>query len=136
MPGEIAQRGGEIALDAASGRATVNARTMYLALLTVAPDDATTMATMTEVSTAGYARQIVTWSAPTTTDPPTIRNSTVITFGPFTADPPNVVGAALVSALTGTAGELTMRWTLEIARDPQINESIQFAVNQLSMSND
>lgn len=136
MPGELSQLGGELALEAASGRATVAARTMYLALLTAAPTDATTMATMAEVSTAGYARQVVTWAAPTTTDPPTIRNSAVITFGPFTADPPNILGAALVSALTGTAGDLTMRWTLENARDPATGESVQFAVNQLSMSND
>ena len=62
MAGEASTFGAGRALDAISGRATATARTMYLALLSAAPTDATTLATMTEITTAGYSRQAVTFS--------------------------------------------------------------------------
>ena len=135
MPGELSTVGAGIALDAATGRATQTARTTYLALLTAAPADGTTLATMTEVATAGYARQAVTWTAPTG-DPARTQNSAVITFGPFSADPPNVTHCALVSASSGTTGDFIMYWTLDVAKDAAINESIQFAAAALYMTLD
>src|SRR5687768_5024417 len=100
MPGEFAHKGSELGLDAVTGRATVTARTTYLALLTAAPSDTTTLATMTEVTTSGYVRQTVAWTDPSTSgvDPRRTQNSGIVTFGPFTADPPNVTHCALVSA--------------------------------------
>lgn len=135
MPGELSTVGANIALDAVSGRVTATARTTYLALLTAAPTDATTVAGMTEVSTAGYARQTVTWTAPTG-DPARTQNSAVITFGPFTADPPNVTHCALVSSASGTTGDFLMFWTLDVAKDAATNESIQFAAGALYMTLD
>lgn len=130
MPGEAAQVGAQLGLDAITGRAATAARTMYLALLTAAPTDATTMATMAELTTAGYARQSVAWTAPSG-DPATESNSAKITFGPMTGDAPNVTHAALVSAATGTAGDLTFHWALDAPKDPAINESIEVAVGAL-----
>lgn len=109
------------------------ARTTYLALLTAAPDDQTTLATMAEVTTAGYARQAVTWGAPAG-DPSVIANAAPVVFGPFTADPPNITHCALVSAAAGTAGDLLGRWTLDAAKDAAVGESIQFNTGQLTMS--
>lgn len=133
MPGQASSRGSAIMLDAASGRATQTARTTYLALLTAAPTDATTLATMTEVTTAGYSRQAVTWSDPGASSE-TSSNTNAITFGPFTADPPNVTHCALVSAATGTTGDLIWYWTLDAARDAASGDSISVAVSALSMS--
>lgn len=133
MAGQASLAGATIALDAMTGRATQTARTMYLALLTVAPVEGETPATMTEVSTAGYARQSVAWTAPSG-DPRTTSNSGTITFGPFSADPPNVPYCALVSSSSGTSGELVMYWTLDTAKNADINESIQAAIGALTMS--
>lgn len=136
MPGEFSSVGAGFALDATTGRAAgPGARTTYLALLTAAPGDTTTLATMSEVSTAGYARQAITWTAPTG-DPQLTSNSALVTFGPFSADPPNVTHCALVSASSGTSGDFLMFWTLDTAKDAAINESIQFAIAALSMSLD
>lgn len=132
MPGQASAAGSKIGLDAKTGRATQTARTMYLALLTAAPTDATTMATMSEVTaptTNGYARQATAWTDPGTTE--STSNSAALTFGPFTADLANVTHCALVSAATGTAGDLTFYWTLDNARDPIVGDSIVFPVGAL-----
>lgn len=135
MPGEISTVGAVRALDAVQGRATQTARTTYLALLTAAANDATTLASMSELSATGYSRQTVTWSAPTG-DPSSTSNSATITFGPFGTDPANVTHCALVSAASGTTGDFLMFWTLDAAKDAAINESIEFAASALVMTLD
>lgn len=136
MAGELSTVGANYALDIVTGRnAGPGARTTYLALLSAAPTDASTLATMTELSTSGYARQSVAWTAPSG-DPSSTQNSGTITFGPFTADPPNVTHCALVSASSGTTGDFLMWWSLTVAKDAAINESIQFAAGALVMTLD
>lgn len=135
MPGQASTVGANIALDALSGRATATSRTTYLALLTVAPNDTTTVATMSEITTAGYARKAVTWSAPTG-DPSSTSNTATITWGPFTADPPNVTHIALVSSASGLSGDLVWYWTADTARDAANGESIQAAAGALVMTID
>lgn len=135
MAGQLSTVGSNIALDAATGRATQSARTVYLALLTVAPTDSTTPASMTEVTTTGYARQACTWSAPTG-DPATSSNTATITFGPFTADPPSIAYAALVSSASGTSGDLIAYWTADVAQDATTGQSIQVAAGALTLSID
>lgn len=135
MPGQLSTVGANIALDAATGRATQAARTVYLCLLTGAPTDATTVATMTEVTTAGYARQVCAFTAPTS-DPSIVSNTSTITFGPFTADPPNVPYLALVSSASGTSGDFIAYWTADTARDAANGESIQVPAGGLTLSLD
>lgn len=135
MAGEFSTAGSNIGLDAVTGRATQTSRTTYLALLSAAPTDASTLASMTEISTAGYARQTVAWTAPTG-DPASTNNSALLTFGPFSADPPNVTHCALVSASSGTSGDFLMWWALDVAKDAAINESIQVAIGGLAMTLD
>lgn len=126
MSGELTTVGAAIANDATHGRATQSARSMYLMLGTSAPTDATTLATFAEVSTAGYARQVLTWAAPSG-DPSTTSITAQVTFGPFSADPPNVTHCAEGSASSGTSGDLTWFWALDVAKDAASGESIQFA---------
>ena len=135
MPGQLSTVGANIALDAATGRATQTARTVYLALVTAAPTDSTTMGTMTELTTAGYARQACAWSAPSG-DPSLSSNTATITFGPFTADPPSVAYAVLVSASTGTTGDLIAYWTADVAQDAASGQSLQVAAGALTLSID
>lgn len=130
MAGEASTVGAGKALDAITGRATQTARTMYLALLSAAPTDATTMVTMVEITTAGYARQTVAFTAPSG-DPEVTSNTAILTFGPFTADPPIVTHAALVSATTGTVGDLTYFWTWDVSRDAASGDSLTVAVGAL-----
>lgn len=126
MAGEASTVGANNMLDAASGRVTQTSRTTYLALLSAAPTDATTLATMTEISTSGYSRQAATWSAPSG-DPSETHITADLTFGPFTADPPNITHCALVSASSGTTGDFIWWWALTTARDPATGDSLKFA---------
>ena len=135
MAGEASGFGAGAALDAMTGRATQTARTTYLALLTAAPSDTTTLATMTELSATGYSRQAVTWTAPSG-DPATTSNSGAINFGPVSTDPANVTHAALVSAASGTTGDFIYYWTLNTARDGIAGDSFQVANGALTMSLD
>jgi len=138
MAGQPSTAGANIMLDALTGRATQTARTMYLALLTAAPGDTTTMATMTELTTPGsngYSRQTCAWDAPTG-DPASTDNTALITFGPFTSDLTQVTHLALVSASTGTAGDLVAYWTADVPKDPANGDSITIAAGALVMTAD
>lgn len=135
MPGELTTVGAGKALDAVNGRATQTARNTYVALLTAAATDANIISELSEVTTAGYARQQATWGAPSG-DPQVAANTNAMTFGPFTADPPNVTHLALVSSASGTSGDLLYRWQADTARDGITNDSITIAIGALTMSLD
>ena len=125
---EFSRAGAQFALDIVTGRnAGPGARTIYLALLSAAPTDASTLATMTEISTAGYARQAATFSAPSAADPPETHITGALTFGPFTADPPSVTHFALVSASSGTSGDFVAWGAWGTARDAATGDSLQVA---------
>jgi len=68
MPGQFSDVGSRLALDAIIGRATVSSRTTYLALLLAEPSDSNTAGTISisEYGATAYSRQIIPWSAPTT----------------------------------------------------------------------
>lgn len=125
---EFSTVGAQYALDIVTGRnAGPGARTTYIALLSAAPTDASTLATMTEIATAGYARQACTFSAPSAADPPSTNNTGAITFGPFSADPPNVTHFGLVSASSGTTGDFLAWGAWGTARDAASGDSLQIA---------
>ena len=135
MSGQLSTAGANIALDAATGRATQSSRTVYLALLTVAPTDSTPLSSMTELTTAGYSRQACAWSAPSG-DPSLSSNTATITFGPFSADPPSVAYAALVSSSSGTSGDFIAYWTADVAQDATTGQSIQVSAGALTLALD
>jgi hypothetical protein len=132
MPGKASDKGADIALDAITGRATQTARTMYLALLTAAPTDATTLATMSEYAAAGYARQTFTPSVPAASGANRrSANTNSLSYGPLTGatGAVNITHCALVSALSGTTGDLVYYWTLDNARTPQAGDTITVAAS-------
>ena len=133
MAGQLSTVGANSALDGALGRVTQTARTTYIALLTAAPTDATTMATMTEYAATGYSRQAVTWGAPTG-DPSASSNTGALTFGPMTAGTgATITHAALVSAASGTAGDFITYWTLDASKTPGTGDSVTVAASAFSV---
>jgi hypothetical protein len=141
MAGEFSDAGGGKALDAVTGRATVSSATTYLALLTSAPNDTTTVSAMTafEYGATGYSRQTVTWSIPTLngSNVPETDNDGTITFGPFTAGTGATIShCALVTSASGTSGEIRAWWSLDTSRTPGTNDSLQFADSALKLSVD
>lgn len=70
MAGQLSDVGAKYALDLVTGRSinALTARTTYVALLTTAPTDTSTMTNISsaEYTATGYARQAVTWGAPAT----------------------------------------------------------------------
>jgi hypothetical protein len=134
---KLSAKGDGYALDINTGRALpfTTSRSMYLALLIAAPNDATTMATMTEVTTTGYARQVATWSVPTG-NPMFTSNITSIVFGPFSASTVLISWCALVSASTGNIGDLTMYWTLNNPESIAAGGILTIPASALIMMND
>lgn len=87
----------------------------------------------TEISTAGYARQAITFGAPSgSAGARQVANSAAVTFGPFTADPPNITGMAILDA--STAGNMLYHDALATARDPATDDSVEFATSALVVS--
>ena len=134
--GNLALTAASNALDAITGRVTVNSRTTYLALLTAQPAVEDTIADLVEVTspgTNGYARQQVTWSEPDGT-PIATDNSGTVVFGPFSTDLDSVVSCALVTVPTGTAGDVLYLWDLDVATDPANGDTLTFLSGLLKIS--
>lgn len=137
MAGKLTLVGASSSLDAATGRATVTARTMYLALTTVIPTAATTPATMTEYVATGYLRQVCAMSAGSGT-PRVSANTAALSFGPLTGanGSTQVVGWMLVSTANGTAGEATAYGDFTTPRTPAASDSLTVAIGALTVGND
>lgn len=103
--------------------------TLYLGLATVAVTATDTLGTITEVTTAGYARQTVAFAAASGTNPSTVSNSGSVTFT-FSADPPSIAYAFLTDAASGTSGNIFYRWS-GTAVDAGMGESIEIAASAL-----
>jgi hypothetical protein len=114
----------------------------YIALLTV--DPATTgpsggysvnISDLVEDTTAGYARQAVTFSAAGTTYPSPSSNTGNLTFGPYTAaQTVPVQWAALVTAASGNTGLLTYWWNLSPAEQVSVSQTIVIGSGTLSLA--
>lgn len=136
MTGKLNVVGAGYGLDAATGRATVTARTVYLALLTAAPTVSTTLATMTEYAKTGYSRQACAMSTPSGT-PRVSSNTALITFGPLSgADGTAITHWALVSAASGTVGDVVAQGDFASSRSPAAGDSVAVAIGAITVSID
>jgi hypothetical protein len=102
----------------------------YLALITsVTPP--TDNGLGSEYAATGYARQPVTWSAPTAADPPVTANTTLLTWGPMSAGTGAVLhNLSLMDALSGgTAANQLAWWTLAADKTPGSGDSVTTAAN-------
>jgi hypothetical protein len=127
------------ALDMLTGRAIALAapRTTYLALLIDDPtqeDGTYSMTALPEVSTPGYARQQVVWTAPSGA-PMTTANNALLFYGPFTADMTDAASfAALVTSASGTTGTVIYAWPIDSPLQAATNESLQIAAGALTLN--
>lgn len=139
MAGQLTQFGANRAVKAGVGETVTATAAMYLALATAEPagPDTATLAEFAanEISTAGYERQAVTWSA-ASGDPSLISNAAQLDFGPFSADPPEVTHCFLCDTSLGTSGNVMAYWTLTTARDADDGGTLYFAADDLTISVD
>ena len=131
MPDTLA--GAVKGLDAKTGRATVNSRTMYVGVATAAPTVSSTLATVSEYSGAGYARQAYNPTAPAG-NPEVTSNTSQMTWGPFGTDPAAEQWLFLTDASSGTVGEITFFWAQASSRDPALGDSLQAAAGAITIS--
>lgn len=139
MPGQFSDAGSNRALDAVTGRATVSSATSYLALLTSAPGDTTSLSGLAEYGATGYSRQAVTWESPTLngSNVPETSNTGTVSFGPFTSSATGTIThAALVTAASGTTGSVLAWWELDASRTPSTNDSLEITSGNLKLSVD
>lgn len=114
MPGFTTDAEKAVLLDYLSGRALAYtaARNAYLGLAVAVPDEPITLATIAEVTTAGYARVQVTWAVPSGS-PSSIANTADLQIGPVTADMASAAAYAfLTDASSGTTGTVLYVWQL------------------------
>lgn len=132
MAGSMTRPAKRRALDAAMGKAVAAvAGSFYLGLATTDPGENPTLGSITEVTTSGYSRQLVTIGAASDASTTQASNSDIETWGPFTADPPSIGWAFLTDASSGITGTVLYRWKFDTARDASINDSLQVAVSAL-----
>jgi hypothetical protein len=108
-------------LEALAGKTATSTASLYLGLATALPDDplTSTLANITEVATAGYARIAVgTWGSATTDKPVQIAVPAAFQFAAFSADMTQAAPYAfLTTAATGTAAPI--RYIFMLA-EPQL----------------
>lgn len=120
--------------------------TVYCMLLTANPALSAALpkdpqlSELTELSAAGYSRQIVTWGSATSPSPggaSQIQNSNIVTFGPFTnaagSGTPTTYGA-LVNVASGTVGEVFATWQWDSPVVAPQNQSITIPVGSLTLT--
>lgn len=108
------------------------AASLYIALCTADPTTSgpsggysVNISDLVEDTTAGYARQAVTFSAAATTYPATTANTNNLTFGPYSAAQQQAVQwAALVNVSSGNAGQLLYWWDMSPAQQVAISQTI------------
>jgi hypothetical protein len=114
----------------------------YIALLTASPftsgpgsGPAQAITDLVEVTTAGYARQSVTFSDASAAYPAPVANTGVLTFGPMSASMLLAAQwAAMVTASTGTSGLLSYFWDLDIPQQVSVSQSVQLPIGSLTLS--
>lgn len=118
-----------------NGSSWVAVTSNYLALLTSDPTGQTTIAGLTEVTTSGYSRIPVTFSAATAATPSVALNSSLLTFGPMSA---NMTLAAqwlaMVTVSSGTVGFLLNTWTLSTPQQVSATQTINIAAGALQIT--
>lgn len=134
MAGELTQAGAELALNKVFRNTGTSPSSLYVGLATAPVTDTDTLASITEMTTAGYARQAITFGAPSG-DPSAIANSGDVTFGPFTADPPSIAYAFITDAASGTSGTIYALFA-GTPVDAEEDESIRIVAGDLDFSLD
>lgn len=138
MPGDLSTFAATQVLNYISGQSTHYTTfpfTTYVALLTGAVTNNSSMTTVPELSLGGYARQAVTWGAASGSLPVSASNTATLTFGPFTADMTQAVTyCCLTTSLTGTTGDYIAWWQLDVAQQLLSGQSLLMATGKLVLN--
>jgi hypothetical protein len=137
LPGALTQAGANLAHNKVLRNSGTSPTTLYLGLATAVVGATSTLASITEVTTAGYARQPVAFSAPSGSSPVVAVNSADVTFTFSTdppADPPAISYAFLTDAASGTSGIIFARWTSPAPVDAAVGESLRVAAGALVLN--
>lgn len=113
---------------------TAAAGERYLALLTSDPvqSGAVNVSDLNELTTAGYARQAVSFSVASTGYPSQASNTDVITFGPMTTTMlVPVQWIALVTSATGNSGYFLASWQLPNPVQVDVSQSMSAGIGSL-----
>ena len=122
-----------------AGQAVNISGIVYTAAATVGNPNASSINILavpsTTTFTVSYPYPVVRTSGGTAQVGVSISGPTVaVTFGAFTAATgATITHAALVSAATGTTGDLVAWWALDTPRTPAVNDSVTIAIGQLSL---
>jgi len=112
--------------------------TRYMALLTADPTGpipAVSISDLAEVTTAGYARAVVSMSLATPDYPSVSTDTGTISWGPMAADMlAPALFAALVTVSSGTGGLYVFSWPLPSPQQVSVSQYVQVATNELSLS--
>lgn len=108
--------------------------TIYVALLTAAPTDASTGSTITEANYTGYARKSMTNNKTTfsTSSGGALSNAAAITFAQCTAGSSAVTHFAIVDAASG--GNILAWGDLTVSKTITSGDIPEFAATSLSIS--
>jgi hypothetical protein len=137
MAGKLTYVGSGYALDAALGRAAGTVRNMYLALLTGAASQSSIPTSIVEYATTGYARQLCAISVPAA-GPRVASNTAALTFGPLTGANGTVAVPywVLMSAASGTAGDVVAYGDFISPRTPTVSQSLTVAIGAITITLD
>lgn len=126
-------------LDHIFGKATLTAPTVYVALCTAAPTNASTGVTIVEATYTGYARKSTAaadWNAASGSSPATTTNANAITFAACTGGTSAVTHFAVVDSTTTGAGNMLFWGALSATLNVANLITPQFAIGQLSTTCD
>ena len=121
-------------LDHIFGKGTYAVPTIYVALCTAAPTDASTGSTIVEATYTGYARKSTAAGDWNTAAAGAIDNQNAITFDPCTGSSSTVTHFALVDATT--AGNVILWGALDTSLAISNGITPEFAANQLDVTLD
>lgn len=108
----------------------------YIALLTADPTTgpAINVSDLTEVTTAGYSRSAVTFTAASSAYPAVVSNNGTLTWGPLSADMLLAAEwAALVTCASGTLGIFKYSWPIA-PQQKATSQVMQLATGGLTLS--
>ena len=133
MAGELANGGEHLALDLLFRNAATPPSGIYLGLTTAAISDTDDLTTITEVDDGNYARQSVTFTAPSqVSEKGTIYNDSDVQFGPWdTNEDGDISHAFLTDAGSGTTGTLIAWFALAETKSPLSGETLTINADDL-----
>ena len=136
--GKIANEGNDLALSLLLHIGSPSAPSaVYLGLATAAVTETSTLATITEVSDTGYARQAVTFGTPVDSSGKRATDNTgAVTFGVFAVGGIAITHAFLTDASSGTSGKLLVCFDLGTTKYTSAGDTVVVSDSACVVKND